>query len=60
MKKATWFIALVATLAACSVAAAQSRLGPEIDAASSISAISLLLGALALVAERRRKRHSAE
>jgi hypothetical protein len=33
---------------------------PEIDAGSSLGAIALLLGALALVAERRRKRSSAE
>jgi hypothetical protein len=60
MKKTTWFIALVATLAVCSAANAIGIATPEIDAASSVSAIGLLLGALALVAERRRKRHSAE
>jgi hypothetical protein len=60
MKRTTWFIALVATLAACSAANATPSPGPEIDAASSVSAISLLLGALALIAERRRKRNSAE
>jgi hypothetical protein len=67
MKKGTWFIALVTTIAACSVAdaAIYQKYGapgaaPEIDAASSVAAISLLLGALALVAERQRRRNSAK
>jgi hypothetical protein len=60
MRKTTWFIALVASLSVCSAAYAPPIGGPEIDASSSISAVGLLLGALALVAERRRKRRSAE
>ena len=58
MKNGTWFIAFVATIATFSSAYAIPV--PEVDAASSIGAISLVLGALALVAERRRKRNSAE
>ena len=60
MRKTTWFIALVAIFAACSAASAQNIPAPEMDAASSVGAVSLLLGVLALVAERRRRRNSAE
>jgi hypothetical protein len=60
MKKGTWFIAVIMTFTACSAANALSTAVPEIDAGASVGAIALLLGAVALVAERRRKRTSAE
>jgi hypothetical protein len=60
MKIGTWFVAVVIASTACSVAYAGAAAVPEIDAASSVGAIALLLGAVALVAERRRKRSSAE
>jgi hypothetical protein len=59
MKKRAWLIAVAVTTAACSAANAGVA-SPEIDSVSSVGAVSLLLGALALIAERRRKRHSAE